>query len=143
MKYSLPKVTLALSGFLLLLSPSLFAASPAPKGVELYLISPQEGAQLKSPVRVRFGLKGMGVAPAGVRKKNTGHHHLLVDVQGLPALNQAIAKDARHLHFGGGQTEVSLKLKPGQHSLRLILGDHAHIPHNPPVISQEVNFTVR
>ncbi len=118
--------------------------TPAPEGAKLYIISPSDGATLKSPVQVVFGLSGMGVAPAGVEKENTGHHHLLVDAA-LPegaALNEAIAKDAQHLHFGGGQTEAMVELKPGKHTLQLLLGDHNHIPHKTPVVSAPITLTV-
>ncbi|MFZ5932378.1 MAG: DUF4399 domain-containing protein [Pseudomonadota bacterium] len=118
--------------------------TPAPEGVKLYIISPADGATLKSPVHVVFGLSGMGVAPAGVEKENTGHHHLLVDAP-LPqgeALNEAIAMDAQHLHFGGGQTEAKVKLAPGKHTLQLLLGDHNHIPHKAPVASEVVTIIV-
>jgi hypothetical protein len=91
---------------------------------------------------VQFGLKGMGVAPAGVDKENTGHHHLIVD--GDPELtDKPIAKDATHIHFGSGQTEVQLELSPGKHTLQLVLGDKAHIPHNPPVVSKKITITVK
>jgi hypothetical protein len=118
--------------------------TPAPDGAKLYIISPADGAKLTSPVEVVFGLSGMGVAPAGVEKENTGHHHLLVDAP-LPqgeALNEAIAKDAHHLHFGGGQTEAKVELTPGKHTLQLLLGDHNHIPHKTPVASEIVTIMV-
>jgi len=123
------------------LAPAL-AATPAPEGVELYLISPQDGDKVSSPVRVQFGLRGMGVAPAGVDKPKTGHHHLLIDVTEMPKLDQPLPSDANHRHFGGGQTEVDLTLTPGQHRLQLILGDKDHIPFSPPVMSEPVTITV-
>ena len=117
---------------------------PAPATAELYFISPADGATVTSPVKIIFGLAGMGIAPAGVEKENTGHHHLLVDAP-LPqgeALNEAIAKDAHHLHFGGGQTEAKVELTPGKHTLQLLLGDHNHIPHKTPVASEIVTIMV-
>ena len=113
----------------------------APKGAELYFISPADGAVVKNPVRVAFGLKGMGVAPAGVDKENTGHHHLLIDT-GLPNLELPIPADDRHKHFGGGQTETVVELPPGQHTLQLLLGNHLHVPHDPPVLSEKITITV-
>ena len=92
---------------------------------------------------VRFGLKGMGVAPAGIEKENTGHHHLLIDVAELPTLDEPIPADDNHKHFGGGQTEVTLELPVGSHTLQLLLGDLNHIPHDPPVVSEKVTITVQ
>lgn len=116
--------------------------TPAPAGAQLYFISPQDGAKLKSPVTVRFGLSGMGVAPAGVAREATGHHHLLVDVDTLPPMDLPIPNDAQHRHFGGGQTEVTLELPPGRHRLQLLLGDANHIPHDPPVLSEAITIEV-
>ena len=115
--------------------------SPAPKDAELYFISPQDGATVKSPVTVRFGLRGMGVAPAGVAIENTGHHHLLIDAE-LPPGNLPVPADANHVHFGKGQTEAAVTLAPGRHRLQLLLGDHLHIPHDPPVASKPITITV-
>ena len=115
--------------------------SPAPKDAELYFISPQDGATVKSPVTVRFGLRGMGIAPAGVAIENTGHHHLLIDAE-LPPGNLPVPADANHVHFGKGQTEAAVTLAPGRHRLQLLLGDHLHIPHDPPVASKPITITV-
>ena len=114
---------------------------PAPPGAAVYLISPSDGEKLSSPVTLRFGLRGMGVAPAGVDKSGTGHHHLLIDTD-LPPLGLPIPNDAQHRHYGGGQTEIDLDLPPGEHSLQLILGDDRHVPHDPPVISEKVVILV-
>ena len=100
-------------------------------------------ATVSSPVTVVFGLKNMGVAPAGVDKPATGHHHLLVDVKQMPALDRPLPADAQHRHFGGGQTETVLELSPGRHTLQLVLGDYTHTPHVPPVISPMVTITVQ
>jgi hypothetical protein len=116
--------------------------SPAPEDVELYIISPKDGETVASPLTVRFGLRGMGVAPAGIAMENTGHHHLLVDTD-LPPLDRPIPADAKHLHFGKGQTEASVALAPGRHRLQLLLADHLHIPHDPPVVSRPVTITVK
>jgi hypothetical protein len=115
--------------------------SPAPKDVELYFVSPQDGETVKSPVTVRFGLRGMGIAPAGVAMENTGHHHLLIDT-GMPPLDLPVPADAKHVHFGKGQTEANVTLAPGRHRLQLLLADHRHIPHDPPVASKTVTITV-
>ena len=115
--------------------------SASPQDAEVYIISPADGATVKSPFTVRFGLKDMGVAPAGVPMDNTGHHHLLIDVDSIdPA--QSIPADANHIHFGKGQTETTLELPPGKHVLQLVLGDHLHRLHQPPVISTKVHITV-
>ncbi|NRB37780.1 MAG: DUF4399 domain-containing protein [Pseudomonadales bacterium] len=109
---------------------------------KVYFISPVDGATVTSPVTVKFGLTGMGVAPAGVDKANTGHHHLLIDTA-LPAMDKPVPKDAQHKHFGGGQTETSLKLAKGQHTLQLLLGDKSHMPHNPAIYSKKITITVK
>ena len=113
----------------------------APEGAEVYFITPQDGDTVSNPVTVRFGLKGMGVAPAGVEKENTGHHHLLID-QKLEDYDSAIPSDETHRHFGGGQTETSLELAPGEYTLQLILADQNHVPHEPPVESRVIMVTV-
>lgn len=115
-------------------------ASPA--GARLYFVSPSDGATVSSPVTVRFGLSGMGVAPSGVKRENTGHHHLLVDTV-LPALDAPVPADPKHVHFGGGQTETELSLAPGKHTLQLLMGDENHVPHDPPVVSEKITITVR
>lgn len=116
--------------------------SPAPEHAEVFIISPKHGEEVGNPVTVRFGVKGMGVAPAGTHAPGTGHHHLLIDAE-LPALDLPIAKDANHVHFGGGQTEATLTFTPGKHTLQLILGDGNHIPHDPAVISRPITITVK
>ena len=117
--------------------------TPSPPGAAVYIISPADGATVSSPVTVQFGLKGMGVAPAGIEKDKTGHHHLLIDVAELPPLDEPIPADDSHKHFGGGQTEVTLALPPGSHTLQLLLGDQNHIPHEPPVLSEKITITVQ
>lgn len=116
--------------------------TPSPPGAQAYIISPADGATLASPVTVLFGLKGMGVAPAGIEKEKTGHHHLLIGVSELPPLDEPIPADDNHKHFGGGQTEVTLELPPGTHTLQLLLADQNHIPHEPPVLSEKITITV-
>lgn len=114
----------------------------SPDGAEVYIISPKSGDTLYRPVTVRFGLRGMGVAPAGTDKANTGHHHLIIDSP-LPPMDLPIPADDKHIHFGGGQTEVKLDLEPGKHTLQLVLGDMLHIPHRPSVVSKQITITVR
>jgi len=116
--------------------------SPAPKDVELYIISPQDGETVARPVTVRFGLRGMGIAPAGMAMENTGHHHLLIDTD-PPPYNLPIPADGKHVHFGKGQTEATVTLAPGRHRLQLLLADHLHIPHDPPVVSKPVTIVVK
>jgi hypothetical protein len=116
--------------------------TPSPKGAEVYFIAPQDGATVTSPVTVKFGLKGMGVAPAGTAVENTGHHHLIIDAE-LPPLDAPIPADAHHVHFGKGQTETTVDLKPGKHTLQLLLGDQSHVPHDPAVVSKKITITVK
>jgi hypothetical protein len=116
---------------------------PAPAGAMAYIIEPADGARVTSPVRVVFGLKGIGVAPAGVDRNDAGHHHLLVDAPLPTDLGLPIANDEQHRHFGGGQTEVELTLAPGRHTLQMLLGDHLHIPHDPPIASSVVTIEVQ
>jgi Domain of unknown function (DUF4399) len=115
---------------------------PAPAGAKVYFIAPKNGATISGPVTVKFGLTGMGVAPAGVEKKDTGHHHLLIDTK-LADDKAPIPQDDKHRHFGMGQTETKLTLAPGRHTLQLVLGDHNHIPHNPKVVSEVITITVK
>jgi Domain of unknown function (DUF4399) len=114
----------------------------SPAGAEVYIISPQDGATVTSPVTIRFGLKGMGIAPAGIAFDNSGHHHLLIDAD-PPPLDKPFPTDAQHVHFGKGQTETTLELKPGKHTLQLVLGDQLHVPHDPPVVSKKITITVK
>ena len=109
---------------------------------ELYFITPQDGDTVSAETKVSFGLRGMGVAPAGTDISNTGHHHLLIDVDTMPSMGVPLPKTDRLRHFGGGQTETSLNLPPGEHTLQLLLGNYLHIPHSPPVISEKITITV-
>ena len=116
--------------------------SPSPENAEVFIVAPKDGAEVTNPVLVQFGIKGMEVAKASTQTPNTGHHHLLIDAE-LPALDQPIAKDANHLHFGGAQTETTLTLTPGKHTLQLLLGDGNHVPHHPAVVSKVITITVK
>ncbi|TCO73487.1 DUF4399 domain-containing protein [Rhodovulum euryhalinum] len=118
--------------------------TPAPEGARAYIISPENGATVSNPVTIRFGLEGMGVAPAGTMAEGTGHHHLIINVpQEDYDFSVAVPADDAHIHFGGGQTEVTLDLPAGEHSLWLLLGDAAHLPHDPPVMSEPIAVTVQ
>jgi hypothetical protein len=124
------------------------AAAPAlprtasPAGAKVYIVSPANGASVKSPVTIVFGLAGMGIAPAGVQLENTGHHHLLIDTAIPKDTGVPLPANDNIRHFGKGQTEASIELKPGKHTLQLVLGDSLHIPFNPVVASQQITITV-
>ena len=122
--------------------PALADRTPSPAGAEAYIVSPKDGAKVKSPVTVVFGLKGMGIAPAGIKFDNTGHHHLLVDADVPADLSKPLPADEHNVHFGKGQTETSLTLSPGKHTLQLLLADSLHTPHDPAVISKKITITV-
>ena len=137
------KLSRILFGCLLALTLNAYAGNTAaPAGASVYIVSPVHGEVVTSPLKVVFGLSGMGVAPAGVDKDKTGHHHLLIDTA-VPDLNRPIPADDNHRHFGGGQTEVVIELAPGEHTLQLLLADFSHTPHNPPVMSQQISITVK
>lgn len=115
---------------------------PMPETARVYIIWPNDGQVIQGgKFWVRMGLSDAGIAPAGVEKQYTGHHHLLVDVD-LPPLDEEIPNDRNHLHFGRGQTEARLELPPGRHTLQLLLGDDAHVPHKPPLYSKKITITV-
>jgi hypothetical protein len=117
---------------------------PAPKDAYLYIIWPNDGEVVRGAFWCRFGLRNMGVAPAGVVKENAGHHHLLIDTDASQLdMNEPIPADRTHVHFGAGQTETRLELPPGRHTLQLVLGDADHIPFNPPVVSRKITITVQ
>ena len=143
---------LAIAVFLSLMTSLAMAQiprSPAPESAELEFISPLDGATVSGPVKVQFGLRNMGVAPAGAFQNpatltqfpNTGHHHIIIDGE-LPAMDMPIPADATYVHFGTGATETTLNLEPGEHTLQLILGDAMHVPHVPAVISEKITITV-
>ena len=117
------------------------ARSERPDDAQVYFISPTDGETVTSPVTVRFGLAKMGVAPAGVEKDGTGHHHLIVDAE-LPPSGLPVPASDHYRHFGHGQTEVVLELEPGEHTLQLLLADHLHMVHDPPVVSERISITV-
>ncbi|MEE9575576.1 MAG: DUF4399 domain-containing protein [Gammaproteobacteria bacterium] len=110
---------------------------------QLYIIEPEDGATVQETFKVKFGLSGMGVAPAGTNIKNTGHHHILIDMDKLPDLTKPLPATDQIRHFGGGQTETELTLTPGEHTLQLLLGNYMHIPHDEPVMSKKITITVK
>ena len=133
----------AAAALCLLAQSSQAGETPRPGNAYLYIGWPRDGEVITSrPFRVWFGLRNFGVAPAGIKKANTGHHHLIIDSP-MPNPNEEIANDKNHLHFGAGQSEVMLDLPPGRHTLQLVMGDHDHVPHNPPLISQRVTIYVK
>jgi hypothetical protein len=134
----------ALAAALLLATTAALAAdrTPSPAGAEVYIASPKDGAKTKGPVTVVFGLKGMGIAPAGIKFDNTGHHHLLIDSDPPADLSQPLPATEKSIHFGKGQTETTVTLPPGKHTLQLVFGDSLHVPHEPAVISKKITITV-
>lgn len=122
-------------------TPPTIARSPVSGEATVFIVEPADGATVSSPVRIVFGVSGVGVAASGTFEENTGHHHLLVDVE-LPPLDQPIPNDANHLHFGKAQTGTTIELEPGSHTLQLLLADGNHVPHEPPLLSDPVTITV-
>jgi len=125
-----------------LLMLTLLSVSSAYADAEVYFVAPHDGDKVSGEFTVSFGLRGMGVAPAGVEKDNTGHHHLLINVDSLPPLDAPLPSTDQVRHFGGGQTETTLSLPAGKHTLQLLLGNYSHIPHNPPVMSEKITIIV-
>ncbi|HEV2555689.1 MAG TPA: DUF4399 domain-containing protein [Bosea sp. (in: a-proteobacteria)] len=115
---------------------------PAPKGAEVYFHYPLDGLRVPERFTVRMGLKEMGLAPAGTEWANTGHHHLLINTEPGPP-DQPIPADYNNIHLGNGQSEVVVTLPKGRHTLQLLLGDHNHVPHDPPVMSRKITVYVR
>jgi hypothetical protein len=135
---------LTLAAALILAAPAFAQSTPSPEGAEVYFVALEDGDTVQNPVTIRFGLSGMGVAPAGVDVPNTGHHHLFINRSpfGSDDVGFGVPADDQHLHFGGGQTQVTLDLPPGTHTLQLVLGDVNHVPHDPPVVSEVISVTV-
>jgi hypothetical protein len=122
---------------------SLSAIAETDQSAHAYIISPQNGETVPQTFTVRFGLSGMGVAPAGVEREGTGHHHLLIDLKELPDLDKPLPANDHIRHFGGGQTETELTLPPGTHTLQLLMGNYMHVPHDQPVMSEKITITVK
>lgn len=133
----------AFAGLLLSASMLATAATPAPKGAEVFIVSPEDGATVSQTFTVKFGVKDVSLAPAGDVTKNTGHHHLLIDVDNMPAAGAPIPNDANHMHFGKAQTQAEVKLAPGKHTLQLELGDSGHMPFDPPIVSKKITVNVK
>ncbi len=131
------------AGALFASTAALAADTPSVAGTKVYIIAPKNGETVSGPVNVQFGLKGMGVAPAGIEMEGTGHHHLVVDKDTPPLNDYLPVGDPQVIHFGKGQTETELKLAPGKHTLQLILADKDHKPHAPAVISEKITITVK
>ena len=124
-------------------APAFAAGTPSPENAEVYIIWPTEGTVIHGgKFWLRMGLRNMGVCPKGFNIPNVGHHHVLIDAD-LPAMDEQIASDRNHLHFGAGETEARIELAPGKHTLQLLLGDHQHVPHVPPVYSKKISIIVR
>lgn len=132
--YKIMKSILFLISFLI--TSSVFAEA------RVYFINLEDGDEVESPFLIQFGLSEMGIAPAGIDRENTGHHHLLINVKDLD-FSKPIPASKNHIHFGGGQTESLVELPPGDYSLQLVLGDMTHTPHTPPVVSKQINITVK
>ena len=145
MKTLFAKTTIAglLLGASLLAQAADIPRTPSPAGAEVYIISPKDGATVSGTFKVQFGLKGMGVAPAGVDVPDTAHHHLMVDLKEQPDLNAPLPNNDTIRHFGKGQTETEVTLSPGRHTLQLIMGDKSHIPLNPSVESKKITVNVK
>lgn len=126
---------------ILLIISTIFATFSVSANPKVYFINLEDGDRVESPFLIQFGLSGMGIAPAGIDRSNTGHHHLLINVDDID-LSKPIPSSSNHIHFGGGQTESLVDLMPGNYSMQLVLGDMTHTPHNPPIISQRINITV-
>ena len=131
--YKIMKIFLIISIF--------FAAFSISANPKVYFINLEDGDRVESPFLIQFGLSGMGIAPAGTDRSNTGHHHLLININDID-LSKPIPSSSNHIHFGGGQTESVVDLMPGEYSMQLVLGDMTHTPHNPPIISKIINITV-
>ncbi|MBF0492282.1 MAG: DUF4399 domain-containing protein [Deltaproteobacteria bacterium] len=115
----------------------------SPMGAKVFIIEPANGATVSNPVVVKFGIQGMELAPAGEVKDKQGHHHLLVDVDLLPPLNQPLPSTDKVIHFGKAQTETTLTLSPGEHTLQLLLAGGNHVPNDPPVMSKKIKIKVK
>lgn len=142
MKKMIGSVVLAAMGFMGVASAE-GLVSAAPADAKVYFIEPQDGQTVAQTFTVKFGLQGMGVAPAGVDRDNTGHHHLLIDTKSLPDMTRSLPATDSIKHFGGGQTETTITLAPGKHTLQLLLGNFAHVPHDKPVMSEPITITVK
>ena len=116
--------------------------SKSAEGAEVFIIEPGDGSVVSSPVTVKFGATNMAIVKAGDNQEHSGHHHLLIDLEELPPLDAPLPATEQLIHFGGGQTETTIELPPGEHTLQLLLGNYLHIPHDKPVLSKKITITV-
>lgn len=140
------KLATGMYAFLLTVGVQLVQAHSPPGDARVFIIEPTDGAVVTSPVPVKMGIEGFGITPAGTtgkRRHTAGHHHVLIDLDALPDMDEPIPEDANHVHLDGGETEVLLELPPGEHSLQLLLGDEDHEPQAPPLVSQRIRITVQ
>jgi len=121
--------------------PAVIARTASADGASVFFITPADGTTVSNPIGVEFGIAGMDVVKAGDNQPHSGHHHLLLDT-GLPDLGLPIPADEHHVHFGDGSSSTEITLPPGEHTLQMLLGDHLHIPHNPPLVSEQITITV-
>ncbi len=131
---------------IVMLPTSIAVSHSPPEGARVFFVGLEDGAVVTSPFEVRFGIEGFGITPAGTTGKirhSAGHHHLLIDVDQLPDMDEPIPRDASHIHFDRGETEAVLSLPPGRHSLQLLLGDEEHEPQDPPLLSDKIHITVQ
>ena len=142
MRFSIVAALILTAPLALAQTPAAPPRTPSAPGAEVYIISPKNGEKVKNPVTIRFGLKGMGIAPAGIKFENTGHHHLLLDTDAPADMSAPLPATDKIIHFGKGQTETTMRLAPGKHTLQLLLADMNHVPHQPPVISPKITITV-
>ena len=138
----LPRLALGAALVLAVTGVAFAERTSSPAGAEVYIVSPKDGAKVKGPVTVVFGLKGMGIAPAGIKFDNTGHHHLLIDADAPADLSQPLPANEHNVHFGKGQTETTVTLPPGKHTLQLVFADYLHTPHDPALVSKKITVTV-
>ena len=145
MKALLSRVALAsvLMGASVMATAAGMPTTPAPEGAKVFIVSPADGATVDKTFKVKFGVEGVALAPAGDQAPATGHHHLLIDVDTLPASGMPIPADANHVHFGKAQTETEVTLTPGKHTLQLELGDKNHVPFEPAVVSKKITVNVK
>ncbi|MES2870055.1 MAG: DUF4399 domain-containing protein [Pseudomonadota bacterium] len=145
MKALLSRVALAsmLMGASVMATAAGLESEPAPKGAEVFIVAPEDGATVDQTFTVKFGIKGMPLAPITEATPHAGHHHLLIDVDQLPAENAPIPADANHIHFGKAQTETQVTLPPGKHTLQLILGNQVHVPFKPSIVSKKITVNVK
>ena len=121
--------------------PAAIPRTASADGASVFFIMPADGATVSNPISIEFGIAGMDVVKAGDKQPHSGHHHLLIDTD-LPALGLPIPADEHHVHFGDGSTSTEITLPPGEHTLQMLLGDHLHIPHNPPLVSEQITISV-